>query len=106
MSSDGEQRPPQPPESQPEYKVYRSRRGLFSRFKGADLSGLRDRARLPSWRRRKREEPGMAPPQPGRVIPRRVLKWVGLVALAWILISFLAFGISAQIQSFKLSGEA
>jgi LCP family protein required for cell wall assembly len=48
----------------------------------------------------------MAPPQPGRVIPRRVLKWVGLVALAWILISFLAFGISAQIQSFKLSGEA
>jgi LCP family protein required for cell wall assembly len=106
MSPDGEQRPPEPPESEPEYKVYRSRRGLFSRFKGADLSGLRDRARLPAWRRRKRDEPGMPPPRRGRVTPRRVLKWVGLAALAWILISLVAFGVSAQIQSFKLSGEA
>src|SRR5215218_3197748 len=106
MSPDGEQRPPEPPENQPEYKVYRSRRGLFSRLKGADLSGLRDRARLPSWRRRKLDEPGMPPPQRGRVSPRRVLKWVGLAALTWILISLVAFGVSAQIQSFKLSGEA
>jgi LCP family protein required for cell wall assembly len=106
MSSDGEQRPPQPPESQPEYKVYRSRRGLFSRLKGGNLAGLRDRARLPSWRRRKRDEPGLPSPQRGRVTPRRVLKWVGLAALAWILISLVAFGVSAQIQSFKLSGEA
>src|SRR3954451_11737833 len=106
MSSDGEQRPPQPPENQPEYKVYRSRRGLFSRLKGGNLAGLRDRARLPSWHRRKRDEPGMPSPERGRVSPRRVLKWVGLAALTWILISFVAFGISAQIQSFKLSGEA
>jgi len=106
MSPDGEQRPPEPPESKPEYKVYRSRRGLFSRLKGADLSSLRDRAKLPAWRRRKREEPGMPPPQRGRVTPRRVLKWVGLAALTWILISLVAFGVSAQIQSFKLSGEA
>jgi LCP family protein required for cell wall assembly len=102
MTPDGEQRPPEPPE----YNVYRARRGLFSRLKGADLSGLRDRARLPSWRRRKREEPGMPPPERSRVTPRRVLKWVGLAALAWIVISFVAFGVSAQIQSFKLSGEA
>lgn len=106
MSPDGEQRPPEPPESQPEYNVYRSRRGLFSRLKSADLSSLRDRARLPSWRRRKREEPGVPPPQRSRVTPRRVLKWVGLAALAWILISLVAFGVSAQIQSFKLSDEA
>src|SRR3954470_2712619 len=106
MSPDGEQRPPEPPENQPEYKVYRSRRGLFSRLKGGNLSGLRDRARLPSWRRRKRDEPGLPSPQRGRVTPRRVLKWVGLAALAWILISLVAFGVSAQIQSFKLSGEA
>jgi LCP family protein required for cell wall assembly len=105
MTPDGEQRPPGPPESQPEYKVYRSRRGLFSRLKGGNLSGLRDRARLPSWRPRKRGEPGLPPPERGRVTPRRVLKWVGLAALAWILISFVAFGVSAQIQSFKLSGE-
>jgi LCP family protein required for cell wall assembly len=106
MSPDGEQRPPEPPDNQPEYKVYRSRRGLFSRLKGADLSGLRDRASFPSWRRHKREEPGLPPPQRGRVTPRRVLKWVGLAALAWILISLVAFGVSAQIQSFKLSSEA
>jgi LCP family protein required for cell wall assembly len=106
MTPDGDQRPPAPPDSQPEYKVYRSRRGLFSRFKGADLSGLRDRAKLPAWRRRKRDEPGMPPPRRGRVTPRRVLKWVGLAALAWILISLVAFGVSAQIQSFKLSNEA
>jgi len=35
-----------------------------------------------------------------------VLKWVGLAALGWILLSLLAFGVSAQLQAFKLSGEA
>ena len=102
MTPDGEQRPPEPPE----YNVYRSRRGLFSRLKGADLSGLRDRARLPSWRRRRRDEPGLPSPERRRLTPRRVLKWALLAALGWILLSFIAFAVSAQIQSFKLSGEA
>ena len=102
MSPDGEQRPPEPPE----YNVYRSRRGLFSRLKSADLSSLRNRAKLPSWHPRKREEPGAPPPQRGRVTPRRVVKWVALAALGWILLSLLAFAVSAQIQSFKLSDEA
>jgi LCP family protein required for cell wall assembly len=106
MTPDGEQRPPEPPEYQPEYKVYRSRRGLFSRLKGADLSALRDRAKLPSWRRRRREEPGMPPPQRSRINPRRILKWVALAALGWIFLSLLAFAVSAQLQSFKLSDEA
>jgi LCP family protein required for cell wall assembly len=35
-----------------------------------------------------------------------VLKWVGLAALGWILLSFLAFAVSAQLQAFKLSGDA
>jgi len=35
-----------------------------------------------------------------------VLKWALLAALGWILLSFIAFAVSAQIQSFKLSGEA
>jgi LCP family protein required for cell wall assembly len=102
MTPDGEQRPPEPPE----YNVYRSRRGLFSRLKSADLSSLRDRAKLPSWRRRKRERPDRprSPRAPFNV--KRVLKWVGLAALGWILLSFLAFAVSAQLQSFKLSGEA
>lgn len=106
MTGDGDQRPPEPPEYEPEYKIYRSRRGLFSRLKGADLSSLRDRARLPSRRRRKREEPRRprSPRAPFNV--RRVVKWVAMAALGWILISLLAFGVSAQIQSFKLSGEA
>jgi LCP family protein required for cell wall assembly len=106
MTPDGEQRPPEPPEYEPEYKIYRSRKGLFSRLKGADLSGLRDRARLPSKRPRGEKEPRRpgSPRAPFNV--RRVLKWIGLAALAWILISLVAFGVSAQIQSFKLSGEA
>jgi LCP family protein required for cell wall assembly len=37
---------------------------------------------------------------------KRVLKWLGIAALGWILLSFLAFAVSAQLQSFKLSGEA
>ena len=102
MTADGEQRPPEPPE----YNVYRSRRGLFSRLKGADLSSLRNRAKLPSRRRQRDEEPGRprSPRAPFNV--RRLLKWIGLAALSWILLSFLAFAVSAQIQSFKLSGEA
>ena len=102
MSPDGEQRPPEPPD----YKIYRSRKGLFSRLKGADLSSLRDRARLPSRRPKGEKEPRRpgSPRAPFNV--RRVLKWVGIAALAWILISLVAFGVSAQIQSFKLSGEA
>jgi LCP family protein required for cell wall assembly len=102
MSPDGDQRPPEPPD----YNVYRSRRGLFSRLKGADLSSLRDRARLPSRKPRKEREPRRpgSPRAPFNV--RRVLKWIGLAALAWILISLVAFGVSAQLQSFELSGEA
>jgi LCP family protein required for cell wall assembly len=101
MSPDDEQRPPEPPE----YNVYRSRRGLFSRLKGADLSGLRDRAKLPS--RRRRGERGPRSPRPRAPFDvRRLFKWLALAALGWILLSFLAFAVSAQIQSFKLSGEA
>ena len=106
MPTDGEQQPSGPPE----YKVYRSRKGLLSRLRSPDLSGLRERtprARKP-WRRGK----GDRPERPDQAAPRRrwtgkrVLKWVGLAALGWILLSFLAFAVSAQLQSFKLSGEA
>jgi LCP family protein required for cell wall assembly len=102
MSPDGEQRPPEPPE----YNVYRSRRGLFSRLKSPDLGSLRDRAKLPSRRRDEDEEPRRpgSPRVPFDV--KRPLKWIGLAALGWILLSFLAFAVSAQLQSFKLSGEA
>jgi LCP family protein required for cell wall assembly len=103
MPDSGEQRPSGPPD----YKVYRSRRGFFSRLRSADLSGLRERAKLPGKRPGGDREPSgrrrfRAPSAP----LRRVLKWVGVAALGWILLSFLAFAVSAQLQSFKLSGEA
>lgn len=102
MTPDDEQRPSEPPE----YNVYRSRKGLFSRLKGADLSSLRDRAKLPSRRRRVDRGP-REPRGPGAPFNfRRVLKWLALAAFGWILVSFLAFAVSAQLQSFKLSGEA
>ena len=44
--------------------------------------------------------------RPPKTRARRVLKWVGFAVLGWILLSFLAFAVSAQLQSFKLSGDA
>jgi LCP family protein required for cell wall assembly len=103
MPDDDEQRPSGPPD----YKVYRSRKGLLSRLRSTDLSGLRKRAKLPGKRSGDGEKPGRERRFGGpRGTPRRVLKWVGLAALGWILLSFLAFAVSAQLQSFKLSSEA
>ncbi len=104
MADKGEQQPPGPPD----YKVYRSRRGLLSRLRTPNLSRLRERlrrARWRPWRRGKRPEE-RPPAAPRRWTPRRALKWAGLAALSWILLSFLAFAVSAQLQAFKLSGEA
>jgi LCP family protein required for cell wall assembly len=103
MPDDGEQRPSGPPD----YKVYRSRRSIFSRLKSADLASLRARAKLPGKRPgedRERRGPGL--PKPRRPRGRRAAKWIGIAVLGWILLSFLAFAVSAQLQSFKLSGEA
>jgi LCP family protein required for cell wall assembly len=103
MADDGERRPSRPPE----YKVYRSRRGLLPRFRKPDLSALREREwRAPKLLKRPTRpgrERGAPPPRPRL---RRALKWTGLAALGWILLSFLAFAVSAQLQAFKLSGEA
>ncbi len=103
MADNGEQQPSGPPE----YKVYRSRKGRLSGLRSPDLSGLRERTpRAPKWwRRDKGEKPERTGP-PRRWTAKRVLKWVGIAALGWILLSFLAFAVSAQLQSFKLSGEA
>ncbi len=102
MSSDGEQQPPK----LPEYKVYRSRRGLFRGFRKPDLSdiGKGRGPQLPKLPRRSRS--GNERQRGERALGKTVLKWVGLAALAWIFLSFLAFAISAQLQAFKLSGEA
>jgi LCP family protein required for cell wall assembly len=103
MPDDEEQRPSGPPD----YKVYRSRRSLSSRLRSPDLSGLRERAKLPGKRSGKDRKPHEGRRfRPPSTRLKRVLKWVGIAALGWILLSFLAFAVSAQLQSFKLSGEA
>ncbi len=103
MPDDGEQRPERPPD----YKVYRSRRSLFSRLRSADLSRLRERAKLSGKRPGKGDRPDRErKPRPSRPRVKRALKWIGIAVLGWILLSFLAFAVSAQLQSFKLSGEA
>ncbi|HEX6228227.1 MAG TPA: LCP family protein [Solirubrobacterales bacterium] len=100
MPESKQQRPTGPPD----YKVYRSRRGVLSRFRKPDLSKLRERdGRGPKLPLR-RERPGRERRE--RPASKRILKWIGLAALGWIFLSFLAFAVSAQLQAFKLSGSA
>jgi LCP family protein required for cell wall assembly len=97
----GEQGRPEPPD----YKVYRSRPGLLSRLRSPDLSKVRERVGGQGDKGDKGAPPRRAPKKEPAVRPpwRRVLKWVGIAALAWILLSFLAFEISSQIQKWKLT---
>jgi LCP family protein required for cell wall assembly len=104
-----------PPE-RPDYKVYRSRRGLLSRLRTPDLSSLRKKggggdvgkrppargeARAPRRPADRGERPAAVPSE--RPIWKRVVKWVGIAALGWLLLSFLAFAVSSQIQKSKLA---
>jgi LCP family protein required for cell wall assembly len=103
MANDSEQQPPGPPE----YKVYRSRKGLLSRLRAPELSGLRELRKRSSKRPGRDERAGRERPKPPRRwTGKRVLKWVGIAAAGWIALSFLAFAVSAQLQAFKLSGDA
>src|ERR1700685_1938423 len=90
---------------QREYTVYRSTpRGLLARLRGeedvvGDAPGGGDpggpRKRLP-WRRR---EPG----GPGRQLtPLRVVKWIVIAVIFWVLLSAVLFLISASINSGSL----
>ncbi len=97
----------QQPSGPPDYKVYRSRKGLLGGLRKPDLPSLRERSggppKLPRLGRGGRPDHG---PGPRRPLLRRAGKWLGLAALAWIFLSFLAFAVSAQLQAFKLSGDA
>ncbi len=100
MAEEGDK--PQPPErpEPPDYNVYKSRRRLVDRIRKPDLSGLPGR-RKGGGGDEKPPTPLVSPDE--RPWWRRALKWVGLFALGWILLSFLAFAISAQIQKGKLA---
>jgi LCP family protein required for cell wall assembly len=73
---------------EPEYNVYRSRKGPFSRFKRSEPGGLADLRRERSPRPQRRRKP---------ISPGRVIKWLVLAALGWVLFSFLVFIVSAQL---------
>ena len=87
--------PPQPPpDGPPEYKVYRARRRPFSRLTGGtDLDSLKRRLS-----RAKGDEPEAPPTERKRITPGRVLKWLALAVLGWLLLSFVLFMVSAQVQ--------
>ncbi len=109
MPENGEQRPDGVPSGQPEYKVFRQRKGFLARLRKPEGSDLRD-LRPGSKKDSGGDDRGgggrrFRMPRPGTP-SRRALKWVGIAAAGWIALSFLAFAVSAQLQAFKLSGEA
>jgi LCP family protein required for cell wall assembly len=73
---------------EPEYNVYRSRKGRFGRPSGGEPGGLADlrRERQPQAPRRTRKP----------ISAGRVFKWIALAILGWLLLSFVVFLISAQ----------
>jgi LCP family protein required for cell wall assembly len=88
------------PGGPPDYKVYRSRKRPLQRvFGGTDLEALKRRLS-----RARKEDPA-----PGRerrsITPGRVLKWLALALLGWVLLSVVLFLISAQLQD-GVSAEA
>ena len=118
MPSDGDKRPSE----RPEYNVYRSRRGFFSRFRKPTLDSLKqkERSRSGAGQRAPREQPEVpypvyrqtAPPD-DRPDPRKRsrrrrpwLKWILFAVIGWFALSVAAFAVSAQIQSMKLDGDA
>ena len=90
--SGGDERPKPPPD----YKVYKSRRG-WSAGK-PDLSSLREKVR-PKGKDPDRSAPALEPEKKGRPW----LKWIGIVIVGWLLLSFVTFAISATIQKGKLA---
>jgi LCP family protein required for cell wall assembly len=77
----------------PEYKVYRSRKNPLQRLSGGtDLDALKRRL---SRARRDEPEPSH---EKRRITPGRVLKWIALAILGWLLLSLVLFLISAQMQ--------
>lgn len=78
-------------EGPPEYRVYRSRPRLRDRVRPGEALG-----RLRPGRGRRSEQRG-GPPTRRRLTLRRVVKWLALLALAWVLLSLAVFFVSAQL---------
>jgi LCP family protein required for cell wall assembly len=89
-----------PPEK-PDYTVYRSRRRLLDRIRKPQLPGTGEKPPKRDGRTPKPPKPAGGPGE--RPLWRRIAKWVGIGALAWIALSVVAFAISAQLQKSKLA---
>ena len=91
--------PPGKPDK-PEYKVYRSRRGLLDRLAGPrdQVAQLREAARRRTQRESGEERRPRERRLPAGPLWRRILKWAAVAVGAWLLLSFVLFMISAQIQ--------
>jgi LCP family protein required for cell wall assembly len=109
-------------DEKPDYKVYRSRPKLLSRDERSGLDELREHPdqreagerpdyevhrsggggprlpKLPSFRRSPQPGTEPAPKRRRRITPGRVLRWVLLALLGWVLLSAVLFMVSAQIQ--------
>jgi LCP family protein required for cell wall assembly len=90
-------RKPAEAREKPPYRVYRSRPSLRDRFRKPSLEGLRASTAEGGWRGRM-----------GRMVggKRPWLRWVLIIAVGWLLLSFISFAISAQIQKGKLPQSA
>jgi LCP family protein required for cell wall assembly len=92
-----------PPDERP-YHVYRAApRGLRSLLRGEEDTGLPDPGRDDKRRPRRERE---AVPGTRRITPRRVLKYVAIAILSWLLLSLVLFIVSAQIQQGSLPNSA
>jgi LCP family protein required for cell wall assembly len=91
---------PEPPAEKPDYRVYRSRRPLISRPGGDELAQLRQH----DARRAAGGGGGRSTRKP--LTFGRVMRWLLGAVVCWILISILAFLVSAQIQQGKIGGAA
>jgi len=73
----------------PEYTVYRSRRGFLDRFRRDEPGGLQEL--------RRRERPREREPGSRRITTGRVVKWLLTLVAVWLLISAVAFVVSAEL---------
>jgi len=108
--------PPSDSEGPPEYRVYRSRRGLFPGRRANDRDELaRLRGEPPRAPGERPRAPGEPPRAPGEVRPTRrrrgwswgrAARWLALAIAGWIALSAVVFLISAQVQQGNIADDA
>src|SRR4051794_40399319 len=86
------------PGEPPQYNVYRSRKRLRDRFSPSGANPLEALRRRRGRGERDPQQPGERRAKPKGVTPRRVLKWVVFAVLGWLLVSVVAFFVSAQVN--------